>query len=372
MKNLIINCKTLLNFANAYDDYKYPFGLYKDLVIDSKANRRRFELLGAWKTGAIRIVKNGSEYQDTLGNQYGFTRRWAAHTPVGYSVWKSLDASEPLVEVPASLSSQVPNVILNLTNLPGFGFIWALFVAHICRPNIYPLYDQHVWRAFRNISSRGIERPTSAPNKWSEFIRYSEFFHELLRECEVAYWKLDQALWVYGKSLKRAGDRSIPQRHVQNLSLASISDQFIHSLTLGRSKAFWWFIDKQYDIHIGRTFKNSVTNIKVVRGKLIGELFEYLSDRAKFPKEKFPLANNVEKLKKGSEVSGIGKFLYKNGFSTTESQLAGHLAAIFYGAGIWCYNEKKRCQLYWFSVPNIDWRKKVRDYYTYLLQYDDD
>jgi hypothetical protein len=361
-----------MNFANAYDDYKYPFGLYKDFVIDGKVDRRRFELMGAWKTGSIRIMKNGSEYQDSLGNQYGFSGRWAAHTPVGYSVWKTLDESEPFTEFPASLSPQLPNVILNLKNQAGFGFIWALFVAHVCRPNIYPLYDQHVWRAFRNISSAGTERPTSAPSEWSEYIRYSEFFQELRRKCKVTYWKLDQALWVYGKTLKRYGDRYSPQRRVQNPSLASINDEFVHSLTLGLSKAFWWFVDKQCDIHIGRTFKNGVTNTKVIQGKLIGKLFEYLSDKTKFPEEKFPLANNVEKLRKDSEVPGIGKFLYENGFSTTESQLAGHLAAIFYGARIWNYNEKKRCQLYWFSGANIDWCKKVTDYYTYFLQNDDD
>lgn len=366
-----MDSRSLLDFAEAYDKSKYPFGIYKDLVIDGKASCRRFELMGAWKTGCIRIQENGSDYQDSLGNHYSFTRRWAAHTPVGYSVWRTLDATAPSPDIPTSLGTQVPVAIADLANRRGFGFIWALFAAHVCKPSVYPLYDQHVWRAFRSIAGDGTERPESAPNEWPGFLQYSEFFKQLRRELAVPYWKLDQALWVYGKSLKKPVDLRAA-RALRNTALASIGDEFAHSLTLGLSKAFWWFIDERCDICIGRTFSNGVSSRKVVCSKLVGELFRYLSDRTRFPEGRFPLAHNVEKLGRCSEVPGIGKFLYQNGFSTTESQLASHLAAIFYGAGIWDYNGKKRGQIYSFSDENSDWCKKVGDYYVYLLQSDGD
>ena len=115
-----MDCKTLLNFAANYDANKYPFGLYNDLVINGNASPRKFELMGAWKTGAIRIKKGGREYLDSFGNQYEFTKRWAAPTPVGYGIWKKMDNPKLCINPPDILSSQQPDLILKLMNKPGF------------------------------------------------------------------------------------------------------------------------------------------------------------------------------------------------------------------------------------------------------------
>jgi hypothetical protein len=369
-----MKCKKLLEYAKAYDGYKYPFGLYKDLVIDGnpKGNGNRFELMGAWKTGSIRIDENGTKYTDGFGDKYEFTKRWSSHTPVGYSVWKNLDNPSLLIEIPDKLSSDMPNFIETLTNQHGFGFIWALFVAHICKPQVYPLYDQHVWRAFRNISSKGTEYPASAPNNWSNFLDYSKFFQDLRKDCDIPYWKLDQALWVFGKSIKKYTNRSQSQHHTQPNFLTTTTDTYVHSITLGYSKPFWWFIDEQCNIKIGRSFKNGAIHSKDIPVKLITELLDYLSKPETFPLKEFPLAHNVEKLNKCKEVAGIGSFLFKNGFNTTQSQLASHLAAILYGAKIWNYNGKVIGQRYWFSGNDSKskWCKEVQDYYIDLLQSD--
>ena len=370
-----MKCEKLLEYVKAYDGYKYPFGLYKDLVIDGnpKCNGNRFELMGAWKTGSIRILENGTKYTDCFGDKYGFTQRWSSHTPVGYSVWKSLDTpSSLLIEIPDELSSDIPNLIETLTNQHGFGFIWALFVAHVCKPHVYPLYDQHVWRAFRNISSNGTEYPALAPNNWSDFLDYSKFFQNLRKECDIPYWKLDQALWVFGKSIKKHTGRPQSQHYAQPNFQTTTMDTYVHSITLGRLKPFWWFIDEQYNIKIGRSFKNGVIHSKEIPEKLIIDLLDYLSDPEIFPSNEFPLAHNVAKLNKCKEVAGIGSFLFNHGFNTTESQLASHLAAILYGAKIWKYNEKVIRQRYWFSSNDskTKWRKEVQDYYLDLLQND--
>jgi hypothetical protein len=154
--------------------------------------------------------------------------------------------------------------------------------------------------------------------------------------------------------------------------LTTTTDTYVHSITLGYSKPFWWFIDEQCNIKIGRSFKNGAIHSKDIPVKLITELLDYLSEPETFPLKEFPLAHNVEKLNKCEEVAGIGSFLFKNGFNTTQSQLASHLAAILYGAKIWNYNGKVIGQRYWFSGNDSKskWCKEVQDYYIDLLQSD--
>jgi hypothetical protein len=74
----------------AYDTYKYPFRIYYELVVQNKSDIRKLELMGAWKTGSLRINSNGKEYKDHEGTLYGFTGKWKKEAPVGYDVWQNI------------------------------------------------------------------------------------------------------------------------------------------------------------------------------------------------------------------------------------------------------------------------------------------
>lgn len=354
-----MNCKELLGFGSKYDIYKYPVGLYQDLVVNGnvKKDKRRFELMGAWKTGSIRIDNNGNEYTDTIGNKYKFTERWASHTPVGYDVWRRLDREGICDKIPDELTENQPHVISCLMKTPGFGFIWALFVAHICKPTVFPLYDQHVYRAFRYITSNGTQNPNLAPAQWSEFIEYCKFFNECLEKCGKNYWELDQALWVYGKSIKQ---KTVRTESSINEDFKNINKEiYVILFTLSRGKPFLWFIDDECNIHVVRKFRGGITNSKIISSGVINDLFSYLS--GPIFRLGFPLSNNVEKLYDDTENPGIGKFLYQQkGFTLADAQLASHLAAIFVSAGVW----RKNGRLYQFTdAGGKEWCKHVKDYY---------
>ena len=47
--------KELTSWLNSYDYKKYPTKLYEELVCQQKNHPKRFTLLGAWKTGCLKI-----------------------------------------------------------------------------------------------------------------------------------------------------------------------------------------------------------------------------------------------------------------------------------------------------------------------------
>jgi hypothetical protein len=96
----------------------------------------------------------------------------------------------------------------------------------------------------------------------------------------------------------------------------------------------------------------------VIPSDCINGLIDWLPNN-----EWFPLANNVEKLANETEVDGIGKYLYIQGFKTTDCQTASHVVTIFHQAGIWLYNEKIRGLKFRKNLNVTDWCNLLTDYY---------
>lgn len=82
--------------------------------------------------------------------------------------------------------------------------IWKIFLLHIIVPQLYPIFDQHVYRAYRFINNHMIsEIPSSDRQKEQEYFNnYVYFFREIERTSERSPKKIDEALWAFGKFLK--------------------------------------------------------------------------------------------------------------------------------------------------------------------------
>ncbi|HZW38462.1 MAG TPA: hypothetical protein VFF33_04100 [Ignavibacteriaceae bacterium] len=81
--------------------------------------------------------------------------------------------------------------------------IWKIFLLHCIRPDIYPIFDQHVFRAMSYILSSGIiEISKYDKKKYEQYFKlYLPFFYELL-EKDFSKINLDKSLWMFGRSLK--------------------------------------------------------------------------------------------------------------------------------------------------------------------------
>jgi hypothetical protein len=134
---------------------------------------------------------------------------------------------------------------------------------------------------------------------------------------------------------------------------------WILGTTLGaKEKHFEWRVDDNCFLSIRRRFElktGSRIEEKTISPNEIGQINNLVSQGW------CCLANNVKKLRAGTEKDGIGSFLYNTlGWNETDSQLASQLAALFTKAGVWHYDSKKINMQ--FKAIQSDWCKCLQDY----------
>jgi len=92
------------------------------------------------------------------------------------------------------------------------GIVWQVFLFHMARPQDYPIFDQHVMRAFLALTKGHILRHPgqvrglcqSYERFRSSYSGYREFFFDLVSEAGSPEPKaVDRALWAFGRHLKR-------------------------------------------------------------------------------------------------------------------------------------------------------------------------
>jgi hypothetical protein len=90
--------------------------------------------------------------------------------------------------------------VLRFIQQPG-GAIWRIFWLHCHSPTTYPIFDQHVYRAMRKLTSgtKG-ELPGSNLGKAAAYVTEYLPYHAWLAWPNKK--QLDEALWSYGKYLK--------------------------------------------------------------------------------------------------------------------------------------------------------------------------
>lgn len=79
--------------------------------------------------------------------------------------------------------------------------VWKIFLLHTINPNKYPIYDQHIHRAFNYIHSRNYKNISaiSINNKTKEEFYFNEYllFIDSLRNIDLK--KLDEAFFAFGQ-----------------------------------------------------------------------------------------------------------------------------------------------------------------------------
>ncbi len=84
--------------------------------------------------------------------------------------------------------------------------IWQIFLLHIINPTEYPIFDQHVYRAFLYIQGE-VDKPLkfSKTKKLNIYFReYHPFFKSFKKLAfPHDHFQVDKALWIFGKMLKQ-------------------------------------------------------------------------------------------------------------------------------------------------------------------------
>ena len=84
--------------------------------------------------------------------------------------------------------------------------IWKIFLLHIIAPRTFPIFDQHVYRAYCFLQTGSIQEiPPANPTKEKVYFQqYVPFFNALQPVCETSRKQVDEALWAFGRFLKTA------------------------------------------------------------------------------------------------------------------------------------------------------------------------
>ena len=195
-------------YSKKFDDSKYPYEPYKTLVWYRLDFEDKYSVLGAWKTGCIKsAIDKGYKSFDFEGRTFYFTRRWKVSTPVQKRAWEKLNNSsfkQKLLQVSNQKKFEKPNVYTDVNAIDGIGFIYTLFVLHCENPRLFPLYDQHVWRAYLYFINEDYKSAKAASQSWVSFEKYSAWFKSQLKSLgEIHPTELDRALWTFGKEIKK-------------------------------------------------------------------------------------------------------------------------------------------------------------------------
>lgn len=81
--------------------------------------------------------------------------------------------------------------------------IWKIYLLHLIVPQTYPIFDQHVCRAFYLLTENKLkEIPITNKSKEILYFRHYVGFFSSLANGRILRKKIDEALWAFGKFLK--------------------------------------------------------------------------------------------------------------------------------------------------------------------------
>jgi len=82
--------------------------------------------------------------------------------------------------------------------------IWKIFLLHLINPEEFPIYDQHVFRFYKFVTTGKIEEiPNNNKEKYDSYKNgYKAWFNPLQKEYHLKSKKMDESFITYGQVLK--------------------------------------------------------------------------------------------------------------------------------------------------------------------------
>ena len=160
-------------------NYNYPnMQLYNDILFKNELSNEDLKNLFQWKNGMPLSCKKEKSFQEKI-----------------------------LVKlfIINQLKTQWDEKIFN-QEFDSLSAVWKIFLSHIIHPEQYPIFDQHVYRAYKYIVDQVNESELPFYNKTKLKIYYKDYLPFYLNCKEIMDKRftskdLDDALWIFGKFL---------------------------------------------------------------------------------------------------------------------------------------------------------------------------
>lgn len=78
------------------------------------------------------------------------------------------------------------------------GIVYSTFLVHICKPAECPIFDQHVYRSYKFLTT---EKNIKAPNGKDDYFDYRKFVFGIHKNYKVDLRELDKAFMAFGQFL---------------------------------------------------------------------------------------------------------------------------------------------------------------------------
>ena len=166
-------------YSSRYDDS------YELIISKGKFTRGDLKKLWIWKNGTPLSEKKSASFEGKIANRIS-----------------------EINEIKNAKQKDLGSVLQKFSQVSA---VWRIFLAHVISRDDFPIYDQHIHRAFLFLNEhattdnlrRDITERLSDIQKINFYQdTYVGFFDELAKKSGQPKRQIDKALWSYGKCLK--------------------------------------------------------------------------------------------------------------------------------------------------------------------------
>jgi hypothetical protein len=177
----------ITEYLQDFDSGKYNLDTYFSVINSHSLTGKQLKDILCWKLAGKR------EYKQLSPNHQHLIDR----------------AVEKLHEINIFKEGKIPfeDFKKTLKYISPKGPVIQLFICHICKPEEYPLFDRHVYRAFQYFDNGRIHRGALTKKIIDiNYGAYSQFFDSLYSCYRRLYSRkdIDSALMVFGKKLSKS------------------------------------------------------------------------------------------------------------------------------------------------------------------------
>lgn len=99
-------------------------------------------------------------------------------------------------------SDEVVELFSVVSDIIRTGLIWRVFLMHVTRPDDFPMFDQHVYRAFTFLQEGQITDRSFSEKDINLYLDYFSFVRKVEEETSLDLRTIDKAFFAFGKFIK--------------------------------------------------------------------------------------------------------------------------------------------------------------------------
>ena len=88
--------------------------------------------------------------------------------------------------------------------------VWKVFLLHIINSSIYPIYDQHIHRAYRFINNQSSDGISASMNEGTKLKFYIEEYYPFVKGSKIKdLKKMDEAFFAFGQFINLGNQKTL-------------------------------------------------------------------------------------------------------------------------------------------------------------------